>query len=238
VTSLVVKSSALVYGAGRQDPTWFREEFRRTSPARTSVERSLVEAETYLQVFAGEFPPIKVAVLRCANVLGEDLVTQFSRALAMPLTPTIGGFDPQLQFVEQNDVVRAIEFAVSRNLEGVYNVAGDGRLPWSEIRAIGGHPPLLLSPFATGVSAAALGRLGVVKLPREDLDLLRYGRGIDNRKLKAAGFEYRYTTAGAVRNFVESQRLRRVVGETRPTYRYQGDVEAFFRHSPAIVRER
>jgi UDP-glucose 4-epimerase len=238
VRSLVVKSSALVYGAGPQDPTWFREESRRSSPARTTVERSLLEAEAYLSVFAEEFPHVEVAVLRCANVLGEDLVTPFSRALTLPLTPTVGGFDPQLQFVEQNDVVRAIEFAVTRRLEGVYNVAGDGRLPWSEIRAITGHPPLLLSPVATGVPAAALGRLGVVKLPREDLDLLRYGRGVDNRKLKAAGFTYRHTTAGAVRNFVETQRLRRVVGETVPTYRYQGDVEAFFRHSPAIVPER
>jgi UDP-glucose 4-epimerase len=237
VRSLVVKSSALVYGAARRDPTWFREEFRRTGAARTSVERSLLEAEAYLRTFAEEVGNIRVAVLRCANVLGENLVTLFSKALTLPLTPTIAGFDPQLQFVEQDDVVRAIEFAVSRQLEGVYNVAGDGRLPWSEIRAIAGHPPLMLSPIATGLSASALGRLGVVKLPGEILDLLRYGRGIDNRKLKAAGFDYRYTTAGAVRNFVETQRLRRVVGETEPSYRYQGDVEAFFRHSPAVVRE-
>jgi UDP-glucose 4-epimerase len=68
------------------------------------------------------------------------------------------------------------------------------------------------------------------------LDLLRFGRGVDNRKLKDAGFRYRYTTAGAVRRFVEAERLRRVVGETEPTYRYQGDVETFFRHSPAVVR--
>jgi len=238
VSSLVVKSSALVYGAARRDPTWFREEVRRTGPARTTVERSLVEVEAYLLTFAEEFANVEVAVLRCANVLGDDLVTDFSRALTLPLTPTIGGFDPQLQFVEQEDVVRAIEFAVSRRLQGFYNVAGDGRLPWSEVRSIAGHRPLVLSPFATRVPASALGRLGVVKLPREVLDLLRYGRGVDNRKLKAAGFEYRYTTAGAVRHFVENQRLRGTVGETEPSYRYQGDVEAFFRHSPAVVRDR
>ena len=45
-----------------------------------------------------------------------------------------------------------------------------------------------------------------------------------------------HDTAGAVRRFVETQRLRRVVGETEPTYRYQGDVETFFRHSSAVVR--
>jgi UDP-glucose 4-epimerase len=237
VTSLVVKSSGLVYGAAGEDPTWFREETRRSAPARTRVEKSLLEVEDYIRSFAEEFSAIKVAVLRCANVLGGDLVTLFSRALSMPATPTIAGFDPQLQFVEQDDVVRAIEFAVTRELEGVYNVAGDGRLPWSEIRAIAGRPPLYLSPVFTGASARALARLRLVKVPPEALDLLRYGRGLDNRKLKRAGFEYRYTTSGALQHFVENLRLRHIVGQSQPTYHYQGDVEAFFRHSPAIVRE-
>ena len=237
VTSLVVKSSALVYGASSQDPTWFREESRRSFNARTRIERSLIEVEDYLRSFAEDYTNVKVAVLRCANVLGDDLVTLFSRALTLPATPTIAGFDPQLQFVEQDDVVRAIEFAVTRELEGVYNVAGDGRLPWSEIRAIAGRPPLLLSPVMTGMSAGLLARLRLVELPPEVLDLLRYGRGIDNRKLKRAGFEYRYTTAGALQHFIEAQRLRNVVGSTEPAYRYQGDVEAFFRHSPAIIRD-
>jgi UDP-glucose 4-epimerase len=237
VTQLVVKSSALVYGASQRDPTWFREETRRTAPARTRMERSLLEVEDYIRSFAEEYGAVKVAVLRYANVLGPDLVTLFSRALSLPLTPTIAGFDPQLQFVEQDDVVRAIEFAVTRELEGVYNVAGDGRLPWSEIRAIAGKSPLYLSPVLTGVSAGTLARLRIVKVPPEALDLLRYGRGIDNRRFKEAGFEYRYTTAGALHHFVENLRLRKIVGASEPAYRYQGDVEAFFRHSPAVVRD-
>lgn len=237
VTSLVVKSSGLVYGATGRDPTWFREESRRTLPPRTRIEKSLVEVEDYIRSFAEEYGAIKVAVLRCANVLGPDLVTLFSRALSLPLTPTIAGFDPQLQFVEQDDVVRAIEFAVNRELEGVYNVAGDGRLPWTEIRAIAGRPPLYLSPVLTGLSASSLARLRLVKVPPEALDLLRFGRGMDNRKLKRAGFEYRHTTAGALQRFVENLRLRRTIGTREPAYKYQGDVEAFFRHSPAIVRD-
>src|SRR5438270_9291764 len=79
VTSLVVKSSALVYGASGRDPTWFREDTRRTAPARTRIERSLIEVEDYIRSFAEEYTGIKVAVLRCANVLGGGLVTMFSR---------------------------------------------------------------------------------------------------------------------------------------------------------------
>jgi UDP-glucose 4-epimerase len=236
VTSLVVKSSTLVYGCSGQDPTWFRERTDRSQPPRTRVEKSLAEVEGFLQSFAEEYTGIKVAVLRCANVLGENLVTSLSQALSLPLTPTIAGFDPQLQFVEQEDVIRAIEFVVDRGLEGVYNLAGDGRLPWSEARAIAGKRPLLLSPVLTRSAVGPLNRLGLVNLPPETLALLRFGRGVDNHKLKEAGFNYRFTSSGAVRHFVETDRLRKTVGETNPSYRYQGDVENFFRHSRAVVR--
>jgi UDP-glucose 4-epimerase len=236
VTSLVVKSSTLVYGAHPRDPTWFAEDHSRSRPARTGVERSLLEVEDYLRSFSEERPDVRVTVLRFANVLGRDIVTAVSQALSLPLVPTIAGFDSQLQFVEEDDVVRAIRFVMERGLDGVFNVAGDGRLPWSEVRSIAGKAPLRLPPVLTGAAVEPLSRLGVVALPPEVLDLLRYGRGVDNRKLKAAGFSYRYTTAGAVRRFAEAQRLRRVVGDTEPSYRYQSDVEAFFRHSPAVVR--
>lgn len=236
VRSVVVKSSALVYGSSRDDPTWFREDTPRTSLPHTRIESSLVEAESYLRSFAEDNPGVSVAVLRCANVLGNHLTTAFSRAITLPAIPSIAGFDPQLQFVEQEDVVRAIRFVVDSSLEGAYNVAGDGRIPWSEVRAIASKPPLYLSPVGTQVAAAPLKRLGFVNLPPEVLDLLRFGRGVDNSKLKSAGFRYHYTTAGAIRHFVEEQRLRRVVGEPEPAYRYEGDVETFFRHSPAVVR--
>ena len=84
--------------------------------------------------------------------------------------------------------------------------------------------------------AASFGAVGLVDLPPELLSLLRYGRGVDNRRLKAAGFDYRYTAAGAVESFAEASRLRRTVGQG-DEYRYERDVENFFRHSPAVIRE-
>ena len=88
----------------------------------------------------------------------------------------------------------------------------------------------------TRLAAAPFRRSRIVELPPELLDLLRYGRGVDNRKLKRAGFEYRYTTAGAVDSFVRAYRLRSTVGEVHPTYTYERDVEDFFRRSPAVVK--
>jgi UDP-glucose 4-epimerase len=235
VRQIVVKSSGLVYGSSWRDPVWFREDMARSSPARSRVERSLVEVESYLRDFAEDNPHVIVSLLRYSNVVGTDIVTPITRALQLPLTPTIFGFDPLVQFVEEDDVVRSIEFAMRNKVPGVYNVAGDGRLPWSEVAAICGKRLAPMPPILTELATAPLSPF--LELPPELLDLMRYGRGLDNRRLKQAGFQYRYTSAGAVQNFAGAIRLQRTVGERRPEYHYDQDVEAFFRHSPAVVRD-
>ena len=91
-----------------------------------------------------------------------------------------------------------------------------------------------LPPVGIGLAASLLGRLGI-DLPPELLDLLRYGPGRRQPAAQGAGFEYRYTSAGRGRRFVEAARLRRTVGGA-DDYQYERDVEQFFRHSPAVVR--
>lgn len=237
VRHLVVKSSALVYGAAHTDPTWFREEMQRTRGPKTRVERSLVEVEGYIRDFAEDNPHVTVSLLRFANVLGTDIITPLSKALDLPLVPQILGFDPLLQFVEEDDVVRSIEFAMGNDLPGIFNVAGDGRLPWSEVASICGKRTFPLPPVLTELATVPLGRAHVIDLPPETLSLLRYGRGVDNRRLKNAGFSYRFTSAGAVESYARASRLRKTVGESRPAYKYERDVENFFRRSPAVVRD-
>ncbi|HEX2851519.1 MAG TPA: NAD-dependent epimerase/dehydratase family protein [Acidimicrobiales bacterium] len=236
VQTLVVKSSTLVYGATHRDPAWFREEMARTEPPKTRVERSLLEVEGYIRDFAEDNPHVAVTILRFANVLGTDIVTPITKALQLPVAPCVFGFDPLLQFVEERDVVRSIEFVMRNDLPGIYNVAGDGKIPWSEVASMCGKRLAAMPPVLTQLAALPLGYVGV-ELPEELLDLLRYGRAGDNRRLKQAGFQYKFTSAGAVESFAEATRLRRTVGATRPDYTYERDVENFFRHSPAVVRE-
>ena len=236
VRNVVVKSSTLVYGSSKEDPTWFSEEMPRTSPAKTPVERSLLAVEGYVRDFAEDNPHVNVTLLRFSNVLGPDIVTPASKALELPLVPSLFGFDPRLQFVHEDDVVRALMFVLDNQVPGIYNVAGDGQLPWSEVAKICAKRTAPLPPIGMGLATAPLRRVGV-ELPPELLALLKYGRGVDNRRFKRAGFEYRHTSAGTVKAFVEALRLRRTVGDQQPAYRYERDVEQFFRHSPAVVRD-
>jgi hypothetical protein len=144
------------------------------------------------------------------------------------------GFDPRYQFVHEDDVVSALEHVVSNDIRGIYNVAADGVLALSEVIGLLGktYAPIL-PPWGTGLAAAILKRLGV-RVPPEMLQQMRFGRGIDNRKLKATGFRYRYTTRESVMKLGEHQRLHPIVRGAQEPYRYEREVEDFLRWSPHV----
>jgi len=233
VRRLIFKSSAHYYGCARDDPGFFTEDMKRTHPPLTDLKRDIVDAEGAVADFA-EKNDATVTVMRFCNVLGPDLSTSHARLLALPAVPMIAGFDPRYQFVHADDVVSALEFAVENELDGIYNVAADGVLALSEVIDLLGKRALpVLPPFATGAAAAALRRSGVY-VTREMLGQMRYGRGLDNRKLKAAGYRYGHTTREAVQKFGEHLRLRTVLQGSGEPYRYEKEVEDFLRWSPSV----
>jgi UDP-glucose 4-epimerase len=237
VRRFVFKSSAHYYGAEQDDPAFFTEAMRRPHPPRTSLERDIAEAEAAVNEFAEKSREVSVTVLRFANVLGPDVRTAHTALFSLPVVPTILGFDPRYQFVHEDDVVSALEHVTERELPGVYNVAADGVLALSEVASLLGKQwAPLLPPWGTGLAANALRRVGV-RIPPEMLSQLRFGRGLDNRRLKATGFEYRYTTRETVVRFGEHLRLAPVLRGVREPYRYEREVEEFLRWSPSVVSQ-
>ena len=234
VKHLIVKSSALVYGATERDPNTFKEQTSRMKSPHTRVERSLIEAEQLIREFADDHPEITVTILRFCNVLGTDLTTPLSRNLSHRLCPSLMGFDPLLQFIAEEDVVSALLHAIQKRLPGVYNVAGKGRIPWSEVMEICGTRPLPVPSFKPFLAIAPKIPFLHFDMPDELEDLLRYGRGIATRKFIGPGFHCRFTSAGAVEHFATGLRLSRAMHPPRDDSEYDHSVEQFFRHSPAV----
>jgi UDP-glucose 4-epimerase len=238
VRKVVFKSSTHFYGCEQDDPAFFEETMGRPHPPRTSIERDIVEAEASLNEFAEKNPELSVTTLRFANVLGPDVRTSHIELFSLPAVPMILGFDPRYQFVHEDDVVHALEHAVKHDLPGVYNVAGDGVLALSEVAGLLGKPYVpLLPPWGTGLAAAAMRRLRL-KIPPEALNQLRFGRGVDNRLFKAAGFRYQHTSREAVLNLGEHLRLHPVILGAQEPYRYEREVEEFLRWSPHVRSTR
>jgi len=238
VRKFVFKSSSLYYGSHSDDPAFFTEGMRRPHPASVALERDIVEAEAAVADFAEKSPDVTVTVLRCTNVLGPDVETAFTRMFSLPAVPMVLGFDPRLQFVHEDDIVHALEHAAFNSLPGTFNVAADGVLALSEAIGLLGKLALpVLPPWGTGLLAAPLRRLGF-RIPDEMIDLLRFGRGLDNRALKDTGFSYAYTSREAMVRLGEHLRVQAVRRGVEREYTYEREVESFLRWSPHVRGRR
>ena len=231
VRKFIFKSSSMYYGARSDDPAFFTEEMRRPHAPTAALEGDMLEAESAVDEFAEKNPDVAVTVLRCSNVLGPDVETGFTRMFALPAVPMVLGFDPRLQFVHEDDIVHALEHAAFHAVPGTYNVAADGVLSLTEaVGLLGKYPVPVLPPWGAGLLAGPLRRLGF-RIPDEMLDLLRFGRGLDNRLYKATGFRYGYTSREAVIKLGEHHRVQPVMRGVEKAYTYEREVEEFLRWS-------
>ncbi len=238
VRQFIFKSSAHYYGSEQDDPAFFKETMLRPHPPRTPLERDIVEAETAVAEFAEKRRDVETTILRFANVLGPDVDTAFTRMFDLPAVPMVFGFDPRIQFVHEDDVVHALEHCVFHDTPGVFNVAADGVLSLSEAAsALGKRIVPILPPWGTGLVAGPLRSLGF-KVPSEMLNLMRFGRALDNRAFKATGFEYGHTSRETVARLGEHLRLNPVMRGVEGGYTYEREVEEFLRWSPHVQRER
>jgi len=235
VRKLIVKASARYYGCERGAPAFLSEDLPTPPKPRTVIERALVSAEEALSEYALRNPAQTVTVVRFADPIGR-LPGSHLALLALPVVPSILGFDPRVQLIHEDDVVGVLAHAAAHRLPGVFNAAADGVLALSEIASMLGKPLLpVLPPWGTVTAAAQLRRLGL-PIPVELLRELRAGRGLDNRRLKASGYAYRYTTREAILKLRAQQRLRPLLRSGGTAYRYDREVEEFLRRSPSVRR--
>ena len=172
-------------------------------------------------------------------MLGPDVQTSHTALFSLPVVPMILGFDPRYQFVHEDDVVERAGARVRNDLPGAFNVAADGVLAFSEVGrpAWASRTRRSCRPGARASRSASLRRAGL-RIPPEMLSQLRFGRGLDNRKLKATGFGYRYTSREAVVKLAEHLRLAADPRGAQEPYRYERGVEDFLRWSPHVRSAR
>ena len=209
VRKLVVKSSTAVYGSSPQDPALFTEDLEPNAMARTGYAKDSVEVEGYVRGFARRRPDVAVTTLRFANFVGPKVRTPLTSYFALPVVPSVLGFDPRLQFIHERDGLEVLWRTTLGDHGGTYNIAGDGVMTLSQAIRRAGHPSLPIPQPAAPWIGQALRRLGVADFSSEQVRFLSYGRVVDTSRMKdVLGFTPRYSTREAFDDFVERQGLR------------------------------
>ncbi len=203
VRSLVVKSTAAVYGSGPKDPAKFTEDMEPKHAPSSGWAKDSVEVETYVRGFARRRPDVSVTTLRFANFIGPTVQTALTSYFTLPVVPTVLGFDPRLQFVHEDDGLEAIRAAVHSPHQGTFNIAGDGVIMLSQAIHRAGRPTIgVLGPLFPMVGRALSPR-GLADFSQESVRHLTYGRALDTRAMRRVlEFEPEHTTEEAFVSFL------------------------------------
>jgi UDP-glucose 4-epimerase len=200
--TIVVRGSAGVYGAEPQAPQFFDEEMATMFPLRTRFQRDVAEIENYFQTYARRHDVVSCTMLRYQPAIGPGMRSQITRYLSQPVCPTYLGFDPRIQLVHLEDALEAIVAAVRNPVRGAVNVAGPGTIGLARMIRLAGKRALpIVSPLFGALTSTGQ-RLGLDAQSEDFQRLLRYGRGVDTRRLTdEVGFTPRYSTVEAVEDW-------------------------------------
>lgn len=211
---LVVRGSAAIYGCEGPSPSFFTEEMARRLPLRTRFQRDIGELETYFETFSRRRGDVTCCMLRYQPEIGAGIDTPLVRYLMLPAVPVQMGFDPRLQLLHSEDATGALLAATLAPVRGPVNVAPSGSISLSRLLRLAGRPQLPIPHPLFGPALSRFGRrgLGAGEAYSDALRLLRYGRGVDNRRLREElGFVPRFDAVGAARDFAAKSRGRSVV---------------------------
>lgn len=203
IERVVVRGSAAIYGCEPAGPSFFTEEMARAFPLRTRFQRDIGELEGYFENFARRRSELTCCMLRYQPEIGPGLQTPIARYLALPAVPTQLGFDPRLQLIHAEDATGVLLAATMEPVRGAVNVAPGGSISLSRaLRMIGrSQVPVPHQVFAPALARLGSG-LGAGPLIDDAIRLLRYGRGVDNSRMRdELGYEPRFDATAAIRDF-------------------------------------
>ena len=206
VRKAVLKSSTAVYGARPSNAAFLTEEHALRGSKHSGTTRDLLEIEKFCNGFRRRSPQLMLTILRFASIVGTTANTPMTRFLQAPETPGLLGFDPRMQIIHEDDVVRALAHAVLEDVPGTINVAAEDILPLNKMRALAGKPPIsiphLLAYWGQNLLTGTLHRAKGT-LPIEP-DYLRYPWVADLRRMREElGCSPRYNAEDTLRELDE-----------------------------------
>lgn len=200
VPKVVVLSSANVYGPRPDNSQFLTEDAPLLGSQEFPEIRDLIEVDHLASNFLWKARDAETVILRPVHILG-GVANAPSNYLRLPIIPTLLGFDPMVQIIHELDLVEAIVCALKPGARGVYNVAGPGELPLSEILSELGKPVLRFPHPMARPLLSTLWRFGATSFPVPELDFIRYVCMVDGaRAREEIGYRPRFTLQQTIRS--------------------------------------
>jgi nucleoside-diphosphate-sugar epimerase len=189
VTTVVVLSSATVYGAWPNNPVPLTEDAALRPHPALAYATHKAEVERLTAEWKDGHPSVSVAVLRPVIAVAEDTTDWLATSLWAGSTFAPGDGDTPVQFVHLDDLASAIDLARRERLDGPYNVAPDGWIRSDELSKLAGRGPRVRLPERVSHRLAQWRwKLGLTSTPPGVVAYRVDPWVVANDRLKAAGW--------------------------------------------------
>ncbi len=206
VKKVIMTSSTMVYGAWPDNPEFLTESSPLRSHPKYYYSKDKVEVEKMCGVFKKQNPDMIITILRPCLVIGPNVNHFYSRLVNWPVLPLVGGNNPGIQFVHENDIGRAYEFFLTNDIGGTFNIVGDGTMKWKEIIGAAEKRAVKMPGFIVYPILSLMWKLHLTESPPEILDFIRYRWVASGDKARKAGFTPDYNSKEALYTFLKKKK--------------------------------
>ena len=206
VGHLVYVSSHTVYGPHPDNPVPLSENAPLRPLADFPYGYDKYLSEELIQGFSEQHPDIKVTILRCCVVLGPNAEDPIAKAFFRPVLLGVLDYNPPLQFLYEDDLSRVVSIIIGERLPGVFNVAGEGVVFYSELAKIIRSKLVSLPAIVAYPLANLSWDLGIQRdATASGLDFVRYPMVLDSGKLRlATSYRFWHTSLETLTSFANS----------------------------------
>jgi len=213
VKRVVYAGSTTAYVNAANTGQLLSEETPVSGTPRYLYSKHKGEVDRMAQEFMQQHPEIQVIILRGAIVVGphtQNIVSKMTEWpwRSFPWMFQVWGADPPMQFLSEEDIGEILYRSVKSDVRGIFNCAGDGVVPFSELVRIMGKKRLPIPAPLLYPQTALLWTLRLAPFPSGILDMIRYPWVGDTKRLKTVfGYTPRQTSRQALEAFAARRKL-------------------------------
>jgi UDP-glucose 4-epimerase len=214
VKKVIVLTSASAYGAHPDNPLFMKEDH----PIRGDLNYGFWYSEDkavqdrITQTFAKENPEISVFIVRPVIVFGENVNNFIAQGFFNPPAVSILAKNIPFQFIHEIDVARAIVLMAESDLQGPFNLSGDGVVTLKRAAEIMKKPCFKIPGPLQVPMVNLMKRFGILdrNLPNAVLDFFRYPWVLDTtRAREELNFSTHLSSEETFRRAWESYKAKR-----------------------------
>ncbi|MDU0114667.1 NAD-dependent epimerase/dehydratase family protein [Psychrosphaera aquimarina] len=205
VEKFVITTSGAAYGYHPENINSLITEDRPTkgnmdyfySDHKAQVEQIMANAvDTY--------PDMKQVILRPGAIIGPNFEGPVVNLFEQRIITGLIGYPGPFNFIWSLDVVDYLVEAVTTDITGQFNVAGDGALSMRQIAKRLNKSYLPLPPLLIQAALSILKPLGIIQYGPEQVKFIKYRPVLDNSKIKQQfNHQPRYTSEQALDAYLQ-----------------------------------